>query len=104
MQLNGMGDTSWSDVLNNVVSQLPNIASGVATYELTSQKIKAGATPTAVSPALNYSPYIPTSYTAQNSPVYSTQPAAAPAANNTLLYVAIGGAALLLILALTSKG
>jgi hypothetical protein len=103
MQLNGMGDTSWSDVLNNVVSQLPNLATGYATYELTKTKLSQPAATTGIP---NYSPLIPTSYSANYSPAYgaTSAPAAAPAQNNTMLYIAIGGAALLLVLALTSRG
>lgn len=95
-----LGETSFSDIFGKFVEQLPNLATGYATYKLTSEQLKARRSQAQL-PGLSYSPTMPYSYNPAYSPAYGGQiPAyySQPKSDNTLLYLAIGGAALLLII------
>lgn len=99
MQLDGLGDTSFSDILNNIVSEIPNIASGVATYQLASKEIQ-----TRRAPVTYFSPSIPASYNPAYNPTYSNAPyPQARPVDNTLLYIALGIGGLLLFMGLRAR-
>jgi len=93
-----LGDTSFSDILGKFVEQIPNLATGYATYKLTSEQL---AQKTQQLPGISYSPNMPYTYNPAYSAAYGGQVPAyysQPKTDNTMLYLAIGGAALLLVL------
>lgn len=101
-----LGETSFSDILGKFVEQIPNLATGYATYSLSKERLKAQQTPTL--PGVSFSPQYPYSYTPNYSPAYGGQIPQYPSytqakQNNTLLYAAIGGAALLLFLGMKKR-
>lgn len=87
---------NFSDIANGVAKVLPALAQTVATYKLTSQAIAAR------------SPVIPTAYNPVYSPYYGPAAPAYPgltmpaAGSNTLFYVALGIAGLLVLKGLGS--
>lgn len=95
-----LGETSFSDIFSGFVSKLPDIASGYAQYSLAKEQLgvqkaalQAQSQPLASSP-YNYS------WSPNASPVYP-YPAPAPVnRTNWPLLLAVGGAGLLLVLAL----
>ncbi len=98
-----LGDTSFSDIFSGFVNKLPDLAAGYAQYSLAKEQIDLQKT-AMTRPAANVSPYLPYSYSPQYSPAYGGQiPAPVSQSNNTMIYLALGGAALLLFLG-TRKG
>lgn len=98
MYLDGLGDVSFSDILNNVVSQLPALATDVASYKISTDLISRRSPSQA--PSMNYSPSLPTAYSPAYSPAFS---APQQSQSNTMLYIALGVAGLLLVLGLTGR-